>query len=250
MKKMLDNFSADAGQYAAYRPLTPKPVIEAIVNLVPDRHVAWDCGTGNGQIANMLADIFEHVIATDISAKQIENAPTRLNIEYRVERAEQTTIADQSVDLLTIAQAIHWFDFDHFYKEVNRVLKPGGIIAAWTYNLVQNTPEIEAVVRTLFADIVWQYWDKERKWVDEAYQTLPFPFTEIIMPPMYIQYEWTFEQLVGYLGTWSAVKHYIEKNGHDPLKLILPDLKKAWGNADKIRQTWPLHLRVGRVDGR
>ncbi len=247
MKQVLDNFSSGSNNYAAFRPLTPKSVIDEVVKLVPDRCLAWDCGTGNGQVAAMLSDVFEKVIGTDISQEQLDHAELRPNLEYRLERAEHTSLGNQSVDLITIAQAIHWFDFDHFYKEVNRVLKPGGIIAAWTYNLVHNTPELEAVVHRLFAEITGPYWDKERKWVDESYQTIPFPFTEIQIAPMTIQYEWTFDQLVGYLRTWSGVKHYMKKNGTDPLALVLPELKQAWGSADTILHTWPLHMRVGKI---
>ncbi len=247
MKQVIDNFSTGSSEYATFRPESPKEIFDFIYSKVNNNNTAWDCGTGNGQVATVLAHKFSLVFGTDISQQQLDLAQKKENITYLNERAEQTSLQDTSIDLVTIAQAIHWFDFDKFYAEVNRVAAPGGIIAAWTYSTMKLTPEIDAVIDTLYEDITGPYWDKERSYVDEGYHTIPFPFKEIAAPEFRIMKHWSLEQFAGYLRTWSGVKHYIAKENQDPILLVMDDLKKAWGSSELQEIRWPVHIRIGAV---
>ena len=173
---MKDNFSIQSDAYAKYRPVYPKELYDFLIPLAPDHKTAWDCGTGNGQVANKLAEFFDHVYATDISPKQIGNAVVKPNIEYRIESAGKTSFSNDQFDLITVAQAIHWFDLDKFYKEVKRTLKPNGIIAVIGYWLIRFNPEINQVIDDLHDNILGDYWDDARKLIEEHYRSLPFPF--------------------------------------------------------------------------
>lgn len=247
MKQVIDNFSSQSNNYATFRPQSPAAIFDFLYEHVPRFGNAWDCGTGNGQVAVKLAERFEHVYGTDISDQQLQLAPQLPNVTYLQERAEATTMANESIDLVTIAQAIHWFDFEPFYKEVSRVAKPGAIIAAWTYNVLRLTPEVNKVIDHLYWDITRQWWDPERKYVDDAYTTIPFPFKEIQAPAMQITQHWNADQLIGYLGTWSGVKNYIKDQKTDPLQLVADDLRAAFGNNEKLEVNFPLNVRAGLV---
>ena len=247
MKQVQDNFSSGAADYALYRPESPQEVFDFLYSHVQHFNAAWDCGTGNGQVAAKLAERFKAVYGTDISEKQLSLAPRKDNIIYRKERAEQTSFPDHSIDLVTVGQAIHWFDFEPFYKEVRRVAAPGAFFAAWTYSLLKLTPAVNEVINYFYKDITQPYWDKERDYVDAEYKTIPFPFKEIHAPAINIIKSYTLGQLVGYLRTWSGVQHYMEKEKHDPTALILKDLEKAWGDNEKLEARWPVHVRAGYV---
>jgi SAM-dependent methyltransferase len=254
-----DLFSSKSKEYASSRPKYPKPLFEFLVGLVPRRNLAWDCASGNGQAAVCLSEYFEQVIASDASKEQIASAQHRNNIRYEVFTAERTNLADSSVDLITVAQALHWFDLDGFYKEARRVLRKddnrigrgssGGIIAAWAYGLHSVSTEIDTIVHLLYEDIVGPYWPKERKIVENRYEDIPFPFQEIDTPAFRIELDWNLSELIGYLYTWSSVQKYIEKNNADPIKQIYDDLAAAWGENQiwrRRRVVWPIYMRVGR----
>jgi ubiquinone/menaquinone biosynthesis C-methylase UbiE len=244
---MKDNFSAQAKDYSKFRPTYPPEMIEYIVSFVKNKGTALDVATGNGQVAVALAKYFEQVQATDMSEKQIENAAKADNVTYKVEGAEHTDFGDNQFDLITVAQAIHWFDFDAFYKEVNRLLKPGGIIAVMGYGLFKTNEHSHKILSHFYHDIIGPYWDSERRYLDENYTTIPFPFEEMEVKQFENNLTWTFEQLMGYLDTWSAVQHYKKKNNdEDPVDLIREELKESWGKGDK-QVTFPLLLRMGRV---
>lgn len=243
---MKDNFSKDSKQYAQFRPRYPKELFDHILSLVKEKNTAWDCGTGTGQAANILADHFTKVYATDISQQQIDEAITRSNIYYSVQPAEQTFFPEKQFDLVTVAQAVHWFSFNAFYAEVKRTLKPGGVFAVIGYGPIQTAPPLQSIIDHFYKDIIGPYWDAERHYIDELYQTIPFPFEEILLPSFSMSYQWTIEQLIGYLGTWSAVKHYSKQNHTDPVTLIQKELTEAWGSAPFILFSFPLLVRVGR----
>lgn len=247
MKDAIDNFSSGSDNYALFRPSSPVEVFDFLYANTPRFGHAWDCGTGNGQVASVLARKFLQVTATDISEKQIAQAPGLPNIRYAVERAEQTSIPSSTVDLVTVAQAIHWFDFEAFYEEVRRVCRPGALIAAWTYAGIGVTKEIDGVVEKLYQDITGAYWDKERRYVDDCYKSIPFPFEEIATPVFGIVQDMTQQQLMGYLRTWSGVKHYEEAVGTDPVSLIADELSAAWGNVATRKTHRPVYMRAGRV---
>jgi SAM-dependent methyltransferase len=243
-----DHFSTQATVYAKYRPHYPAALFEYLASLVLEHELAWDCATGNGQAALGLTPYFERIIATDASVNQIANAIRHEKITYAVAPAERAEIASHSVDLIVVAQALHWFDFEKFYVEVRRVLKPEGILAASCYNFLRINPEIDFIHHRYYRDIVGLYWPPERKWVEDNYQSIPFPFDEIETPVFYMEAFWDLLDLLGYLGTWSATQRFIEAKGIDPFKLIRADLENAWGDPEmKRRIQWPLAVRVGKL---
>lgn len=257
--KFKDLFSNNSKEYASSRPKYPRSLFEFLVGLVRHRNLAWDCATGNGQAAVVLSEYFDQVIASDASKEQIENAEPRNNIRYEVFPAERTNIDDSRVDLITIAQALHWFNLDDFYKEAKRVLRKdgndggsgggGGVIAAWAYGLHSISREIDKMTHFLYEDILGPYWPKERKIVENKYQDIPFPFEEIDTPVFQIELDWSLSELLGYLYTWSSVQKYIQKNNSDPVKQVYDSLSAAWGERNawhKRKVVWPIYMRVGR----
>jgi ubiquinone/menaquinone biosynthesis C-methylase UbiE len=243
---MKDNFSKQSDLYSRFRPGYPRQLFDFLLPLVPDKKAAWDCGTGNGQVAVKLSMYFKEVYATDLSLAQIENADKKENIFYSVETAEKTLFPGNKFDLITVAQAIHWFEFNSFYKEAHRTLKPGGVIVAIGYDIFRINKKIDLLIDKFYIDTTGPYWDKERKYVDEHYLTIPFPFKEIITPGFSMNYNWKFEQVTGYLNTWSAVQHYTRKNNENPVEKFSEELKKVWGDVLKRKVTFPIFARTGR----
>ena len=243
---MKDNFSTQAKAYSKFRPTYPDEMINYILSFVSGNEAALDVATGNGQIACKLSPHFKEIYATDISEKQLENAIAGNNIHYSKQQAESMTFSDKSFNLIVVAQAIHWFNFDAFYKEVHRLLKPTGIFAVIGYGNLITNPESQEIITDFYENITGPYWDPERKYLDENYETIPFPFDEIPAKKFTNEFEWTFEQLIGYLGTWSAVQHYRDKKSSDPIELIHDELKKVWETTDK-KVTFPLLLRIGKL---
>lgn len=242
---MKDNFSIQSHHYVKFRPCYPIGLYSFLLSLVKDKQAAWDCGTGNGQIARELSGFFNRVYATDISKAQLDNAFKADNIFYKRECAETTDFPDSIFDLITVGQAIHWFDFDSFYTEVRRTLKPEGILAVIGYGLMTADTNTNEIINRLHHDIVGPYWDEERKYIDEEYQTIPFPFKEIKAPVFKNEFDWTFEQLIGYLNTWSAVQHYIRSNGQNPIDLVYEDLQESWQYNPNKTVVFPILLKVG-----
>lgn len=214
--------------------------------IAPARDVAWDCATGNGQAAVELAVVFDCVIASDASEQQIAHAEPHQRVEYRVATAEDSQIESGSIDLIMVAQALHWFDLDRFYGEVDRVLKPRGIFAASAYRFFHITPPIDQLVnRRYYKDIVGPFWPAEKPLI-ENFEQIPLPFTEVETPPFKINLEWTLDRLLGYLGSWSATQRFIAANKRDPLDQIANELRAAWEDPQQTRTVvWPLTLRVG-----
>ncbi|MCK6693897.1 MAG: class I SAM-dependent methyltransferase [Thermoanaerobaculia bacterium] len=235
---MKDNFSTQASLYARFRPAYPPELIRQLSDLAPARSAAWDCGTGNGQVALQLAEYFEQVYATDISEKQLGQAPPHPRIRYALEPAEHCSAPDRAFGLIVVAQAIHWFHFDLFYAQVRRVLKPGGVLAVVGYGLFRtDSPAVDHVIHQRFyKEITEPYWDPERRYLDEEYRTIPFPFDEIPMPEFSMRYRWTLPDVLGYLNTWSAVQQ----------KRIEAELLEAWGGVGERAINTPLYLRAGR----
>lgn len=247
MKKAKDLFSSSSGAYFTFRPHYPDEWYSFLFSHLGSSQNAWDCGTGNGQVAVKLAERFDKVVATDISEKQLAQAPLRSNIEYRAGRAELSGLPEGSMDLIAVAQAIHWFDFEAFYGEVRRVAAPGAILAIWGYGLVQIPGEAGALIRTFYSDLIRPYWDAERRYIDEEYRSIPFPFPEISVPPFSIQARWTLRELEGYLGTWSGLRAYVRQTGKNPLPLLMEEISKAWGKTKAREINFPLFFRVGRL---
>ena len=243
---MIDLFSKHSEQYAQFRPTYPDALYQFIFSQVNSCDVAWDCGTGNGQAARALVNKFKKVLATDISADQIEQAIKADNIFYSV-AGEETNFEDNSIDLITVAQAIHWFDFDKFYREVNRVAKPGAVIAVWGYSLLRINSVMDPLIQNFYKNVVGAYWNKERKLIDEEYKSIPFPFSELRSPAFEFSFQWTKDQLEGYLTTWSAVQKYIQANQVNPVAKLMEDINPFWTQNLKT-VTFPLFLRLGNVN--
>ncbi len=242
-----DHFSAASPDYARYRPDYPASLFAYLAGLAPARRAVWDCATGNGQAALGLAAHFDRVIATDASAEQLRSARPHPRVEYRAARAEDSGLEAESVELVTSAQAVHWFDRPRFWAEARRVLVPRGAIAVWCYDLLHAGAGVDAVVGRLYTDIVGPYWPPERALTEERYRTIDFPFDEIEPPAFRMEKRWTLADFVGYLRTWSAAKRYREATGEDPIGRVEPDLARAWGPPDLARTiAWDLALRVGR----
>src|SRR5688572_10736278 len=245
---MKDNFSSQADHYARYRPSYPPELFEFIIGHVKVKDMAWDCAAGSGQTAKALAPYFNKVFATDISQKQLDNAYQAANIFYSVQPAEQTIFLNNSFDLITVSQALHWFHFDEFYTEVIRIAKPEAILAAWTYSLLHISKEIDLLTEDFHYNILHNYWDDERKYVDDEYRNIPFPFKRIDTPVFKIEYRWTIEELEGYLNTWSGLRKFTSENSSNPLPELMKRIKSHWKET-QMRVHFPIHLLMGKISG-
>lgn len=243
-----DHFSQVAVAYAAHRPSYPPALVDFLARLAPARRLAWDAGCGSGQLAVLLADAFERVIATDASGDQIAQATAHPNVEYRRGAAEVSGLPDHVADLAAAAQAAHWFDLPAYYAEVRRVARPGAIVALISYGVVAAGSDLDAVIRPFYRDVLAAYWPPERWHVDDGYRSLPFPFEDLPTPSFEIQRDWGLADLIGYVGTWSAVWALERAQGQGPFATFRRELATAWGPAAAVRPLrWPLTLRVGRV---
>jgi len=240
-----DHFSGHAELYRRFRPIYPPALFAFLADEAPGHALAWDCATGNGQAAVALADHFERVLATDASAEQVAGAPPHPGVEYTVAPAEHAPLDDGSVDLLTVAQALHWFDQAAFGAEVNRVLRPGGLIAVWSYNLFRVSPEVDALIDHFYRDTVGAWWPPERVFIENDYRDLPFPWTRLETPAFAMETDWDLEAVAGYLRTWSAVQRYMKETGEDPVAALMPRLAAVWGESARA-VLWPLALQLGR----
>jgi ubiquinone/menaquinone biosynthesis C-methylase UbiE len=245
-----DHFAPVAGRYADFRPTYPHQLFTWLAGLVPQRALAWDCAAGSGQASVDLAAVFERVVATDASQAQIDAAIPHSRIDYRVAPAEASGLPDRSVDLITVAQALHWFDLAGFYAEVRRVLRPGGVLAVWTYGVLSvEGAEVDALVQRFYYDTVGPYWPVERTHVEDGYRSLPFPFSEIAAPDFTMAASRTLFELLEYIRSWSATHRFMVANGTDPVITLEQQLAPLWGAPERRRQlVWPLSLRVGRVE--
>ncbi|MEE9448106.1 MAG: class I SAM-dependent methyltransferase [Arenicellales bacterium] len=240
-----DYFSDQPSKYNQFRPDYPESLFCFLASISDNNTCVWDCATGNGQAACSLAKHFVKVIATDASQAQIDQAVQCSGVQYHVATAEQSHIQSNSIDLITVAQAFHWFDQGAFSTEASRVLKRHGLIAVWTYNLLSIHPEVDDIIYRLYDDTLGDFWAFERKIVETGYKDVSLPFKPASTPLFEMTVQWDLSQLIGYLCTWSAVKKYQLKYGTNPVETIYVDLLNAWGNADvKCRAQWPLSVRV------
>jgi SAM-dependent methyltransferase len=243
-----DLFSKQSADYARFRPTYPAALFDFLAEAAPARGLALDCGTGSGQAALELATRFARVIATDPSEKQLASAAPHRRIEYRRAPAEDSGAPAASVDLLTAAQAFHWFKVDAFFAEARRILKPGGVLAFWSYALARISPAVDAVVMRLYRDVLGPYWEPERRLVESGYRETSLPFPELAAPPFEMTAEWSLERLAGYLGTWSALQAYRRARAGetDPLAALEPELRRAWGAPAARTARWEISLRACR----
>jgi len=244
-----DHFSGHATLYRQARPVYPDALFAWLAGQCARRDLAWDAGAGNGQASVALAAHFARVLATDPSASQIASADPHPRIDFRVEPAEQCSAADASVDLVAVAQALHWFEHARFYAEARRVLRPGGVIAAWSYGLMRIAPAIDELVYELYEPILGPYWPPERRHVESGYRELAFPFAESAAPAFEIRHDWTLAEVIAYLETWSALQRCRKATGLDPLADLRDRLQVAWQAPPDQRRpvVWPMLMRVGRA---
>ena len=251
-----DHFSAQSRQYAQYRPTYPQELAAFLARAAPGRDVAWDVATGQGQAARLLTAEFRRVLATDASGAQLASAESCERVEFRVAEAADSGLVDHCADLVTVAQAAHWFDLDTFYAEVRRTLRPQGVVAIWGYVLLQtHDARIDRVVQDFQDTGVGPYWPKGREILEAKYAALPFPFEPVAAPPFFMRVRWTRDDLLGYVGSWSAVARYRQQHSEagrsardsDPIPAFLDELSRVWPREKVIDIEWPLYMRVGRV---
>lgn len=241
----VDHFSHQAADYRRFRPGYPPELFAWIAAQTPERRLAVDCATGSGQAAVGLAAHFEAVVGLDGSIDQLRHAQRHSRVLYVAAVAERLPVATGRASLVAAAQAIHWFDFERFHGECRRVLAPGGVLAAWTYGRLCVDPDVDAVVDHFHEDVVGRDWPPERRYVEEGYRTIPFPWREAATPAFALEAHWTREQVLGYLATWSAVQRYRVRQGDDPLPDLRERLARVWPAAASKPVRWPLHLRFG-----
>lgn len=247
-KPFSDHFAPVSGAYAVFRPRYPVALFDWLAHIAPGRGMAWDCACGSGQASLDLAGHFQHVFATDASAAQLAGAMPHARVTYRQAPAEASGLPDASVDLITVAQALHWFDLPRFYAEAQRVLKPGGVLAVWTYGVqTLESKAVNACVQRFYRETVGPYWPPERALVEQGYRTLDFPFDEFAPPAFAMSAHWTFTRLLGYFRSWSATGRYIAAHRDDPVLALADELAPLWGDPESERQVnWPLAIRAGR----
>jgi SAM-dependent methyltransferase len=248
MPEFKDLFSPQAGDYAKFRPHYPKDLFEWITAQAAARELAIDLGCGNGQATAALIPRFRQAIGVDPSQAQLDQAPKWPHLRYVCAAAEATGLEGGLADAVTVAQAFHWFKTPEVFAEMQRLLKPGGLVALWAYRLNKVTPAVDAIVWKLYEDLLGKYWEPERKLVMDGYANVEFPagWTELAAPDFGMREDWSFERYAGYLGTWSPLKRFREREGYDPLERTLPELKRAWGR-DDLAVDWPLKLRAFRL---
>ena len=242
-----DHFSDKPEEYAASRPGYPEELFEFIIGHCPQREIVWDCATGSGQAAKEWSRYFKGVIASDASGAQLQSAFQAANISYRAFAAENTPLPSHSVDLVSVAQALHWFDTEAFFNEVKRVCKPGGCLAVWGYGLTTITENIDAIVSDFYTNTVGTYWPPERRLIEDRYQSIDFPFQEIETPEFQMRLQWSAQEFLQYISTWSAVKRYIKAKEEDPVILLQSSISPYWPAEEKLEVRWPLFLRLGVV---
>jgi SAM-dependent methyltransferase len=246
---MKDLFSKQSKTYSQFRPDYPIELYNFILQHVDNQGVVWDCATGNGQAAKVLANYFEKVLATDLSQKQLTHAVQKENIFYSCQTAESTNFEDNTFDLITVAQAAHWFDFDKFYTEVKRVAKQNAVIAIWGYgNLKFNDSTMDSKIWDFYSKRVGKYWNFERQYIEKEYATLPFPFPLIESPKFYIEVTWARSDFEGYLNSWSAVQNCINTEGVNPVDEFMLDLSAYWNEFERKSLGFPLFLKMGRIE--
>jgi SAM-dependent methyltransferase len=240
-----DHFGVVAGSYASYRPHYPPALFDWLASLTSGHGRAWDCGTGSGQAAVALADHYGEVVATDASLAQLANAERAPAVHYVAMAAEQCALGQHCVDLVTVAQALHWFDHRRFFDQVDHVLRPGGLLAVWSYGILSVDPAIDPALRRFYGETLGPYWPAERSLVESGYAGIALPYPELAPPGFTMEASWTLDRFTGFLSTWSAVGRYRTVTGTDPLPELLRQVEAAWG-AGSRRIRWPLTVRVAR----
>lgn len=249
MKKAIDLFSKQAGMYNKYRPLYPKELYDEILGLTKNHYCCLDCGTGNGQVSRYMADHFKKVYATDISENQLKRAEKKQNIRYIKERAEVTSFQNNQFDLITIAQAVHWFDLKPFYQEVRRIAKNNAIIAIWGYGLLKIGAPYDKLIKHFYHKTVGPYWNEQRKHIDSQYKSIDFPFEEIKLSRAYqIEQYMSLSELDGYFNSWSSVQNYLQSKKTNPVSGLVDELSNYWEDSRAVKKVrYPIFAKIGII---
>ncbi|MBI4793545.1 MAG: class I SAM-dependent methyltransferase [Deltaproteobacteria bacterium] len=240
-----DHFSFNSENYKKYRPEYPPELFTYLASISPANEMAWDCATGTGQTAKGLVPFFKTVVASDPSRSQIDKAEMIDGIKYVVATAENSNLEGEIIDIITVSQALHWFQISDFFREADRVLKPNGILAVWSYNLLSVTPVIDGIISDFYRKTLGKYWPAERKLVETGYAGIDFPFQEVIPPNFVMKAEWNLPELMGYISTWSAVKEFQAANTVSPVGNLYEKVGQHWGDPGrKMSINWPLTLKI------
>lgn len=249
MKEIRDRFSGHSKVYKKYRPKYPESLYAELLKHTPGRENCWDCGTGNGQVARVLAGHFKQVYATDISKNQLAQAPDLPNIRYNIQRAERTAFPDNTFDLITVAQAVHWFDLQEFYREATRVARPGAVLAVWGYGLLYFREPMDALISGFYREVVGPYWDGERRHIDSGYETIGFTLKKVgSLNGFRIEQPMDLETLQGYLTSWSSVQNYIRAKAENPVVPLIERLRKDWKEGKQKTAQFPIFGKIGRIE--
>jgi SAM-dependent methyltransferase len=242
-----NHFLTDADRYAAHRPTYPPAFAAALAELCPRRRLALDVGCGTGQMSGLLAESFDAVLATDSSPDQLAHATPHPRVTYRRAAAEEIVAAAGSVDLIVAAQAAHWFDLPAFYTAARAMAAPGAVIALVTYGVMRIADPVDERFQRFYGSEMGPYWPAERRHVETGYRDFAFPFPEVAFPPSAIERDWTLDQLLGYVDTWSAARQAKAAGAGSLIDGFRADMRALWGDPERTcRISWPLSGRVGR----
>lgn len=242
------DYSPYAKQYAKSRPGYPEELFKYLASLIDNHNVAWDCATGSGQAALSLVKYFDKVIATDVSREQIKNAVQHSRIEFRVCPSENSGISDNSVNLITAASAVHWFNLPEFYREAKRVMAAEGVIAVWTYHVGYIEPPFNDLFLRFYRDILSPYFSEGARLVDNRYADIVLPGKQIESKNLFVSVKWKLSDMFNFIESWSGTQEYRKRNGENPVSLIETDLRKLWGNPQQIHTLrWPIFIKIARM---
>lgn len=221
-------FSDKSELYQAARPNYPDSIYAFLAQQCQATELVWDSACGNGQAAIGLAGYFDQVFASDVSQQQIQSAVQHANINYQVGPSEKSILNDQSADLVCVAQALHWFDFEKFWPEVDRVLKPNGVFATWGYNFPIWGDVLEPLIQTQILDIIAPYWAQHNKLLWNHYRDIDLPFTKLEAPKFSMTANWNLYQLFDLIHTFSATRRCMDEQGDEFFKNAFSDAHHLW----------------------
>ncbi|MEL6111288.1 MAG: class I SAM-dependent methyltransferase [Pseudomonadota bacterium] len=243
-------FGAQAANYASARPTYPAVLFDWIAGQLAHKRRVWDVATGSGQAALALTQHFDHVHASDIDADQLAVATAHPKITYHHGPAHQSGLASQSVDAITVATGLHWFEFDLFWPEVSRVAAPDALFAAWTYQLPVGDPDLNMYLLDPIMSVIDPYWSARNRQSWQGYNPswTGMPFARVAVPAFSCALEWTPRQVLSFVKTWSAYIHAVDDGHRDRLAAIEETALATLCDTPSDLEM-PLHLVAAKVVG-